>query len=184
MSVEEKIKCLTRELKALTEKDGPLVLLVEEVRKSNRLALRNVRLQFMSLAVLIICLLCLILLGFYFHKGLVSLVSSEERVAELTNRFNVTESAVTSVETRLAEAPKIVADDSGQLKVVANVERHEPQIYNVPEKPLKKESKKELKKRMKESARLAEENPETIQEAIPPPEKIEIPLNMKDVLAR
>jgi hypothetical protein len=120
MTEEKKrdLKELAESLEELTDEEGPLVRLICEVRKSNELALRNVRLQILSLAVLALCLICLVGLVFFFQEGLRALSKSEAAIAQLAAQ-------VDEVGQEVDEGPKIVADDKGQLKIVAEVELEE-----------------------------------------------------------
>jgi hypothetical protein len=152
------LKDLARGLDALTDEGGPLLLLISEVRRSNRLALRNVRLQIMSLATLALCLVLLAALSYFFQQGLMALTESKSQLEGVTKQLNSTQSAVTTVDEKLSAAPKIVADDSGQLRVVATIER--------PEEP------KPVVGTVAKAARSIES------------ETLEIPIDMKDAYAK
>jgi hypothetical protein len=116
------LKDLARGLDELTEERGPLVRLIREVDKSNKLALRNVRLQVMSLIALFLCLACLLFLAFIFYQGLGKLSQSEAHVAELAAQLTTVQNSVGEVRSEVKDAPKIVADNRGKLKVIANVQ--------------------------------------------------------------
>jgi hypothetical protein len=141
----EELKNVATGLDELTAKGGPLQLLLGEVRTSNKLALRNVRLQIMSLVALFFCLVCLFLLSLIFYQGLTSLAKAEENISVLADRLSDTEFSVAGMEEKLEDAPKIVADDSGQLQVVATVKVDES-FGEEPKNDIQKSVEEEVKK--------------------------------------
>lgn len=119
------LKELAEGIDELTGKDGPLHRLIDEVRNSNRLALRNVRLQIVSLSVLALCLICLLVLSLFFYLGLAKLIRSESHLELLSVGIQNTENTIDSVKEELHEAPKIISDNAGKLRVVATVSADE-----------------------------------------------------------
>jgi hypothetical protein len=119
------IRELAGGLEELTSEEGPLYLLVCEIRKSNSLALRNVVLQFISLVLLALCIIGIVLIGFLFHRGTVALTQSEQHLQYRTKHMQSTGESVAHVLEQQEEAPKIVSDDQGQLRVVATVKLNE-----------------------------------------------------------
>ena len=182
MNDKKDLQDLALNLDKLTGEEGPLLRLVCEVRKSNDLALRNVRLQMLSLFALFLCLVCLLFLSFVFYEGLYKLEQSEAHLAAVTQKLASVEASVGEVRDEVEEAPKIVADDSGQLKVVANVRLDETLLQAQQSLSRLKASNEEVGKHL-ESAMDIMGSGDSLQSypkvKSKPARKVEIPIDVK-----
>lgn len=177
---------LARGLDELTEEGGPLVRLICEVRKSNALALRNVRLQLLALFSLFLCLVCLLFLCFLFYKGVDELTRTQNDIVDLASDLRAVANSVGEVKDEVQEAPKIVADDRGKLKIVANVRLDDDFITSA------KRQLRSSNKRFGKSSKHLQGAQERLQVAMDDleaempaeasaPKKVEIPLDMGEV---
>ena len=122
------------ELEALTSADGPLVQLVGQVRASNALARRAMRLLYLISAALFVltCILVFIVSSMVrTSRNMIELAVSAEnvlhRVSLLSEQATVQATATKAVQEQLNDAPKIVADETtGKLKIVAVVDAPAP----------------------------------------------------------
>lgn len=122
------------ELEALTSADGPLVQLVGQVRASNALARRAMRLLYLISAALFVltCILVFIVSSMVrTSRNMIELAVSAEnvlhRVSLLSEQATVQATATKAVQEQLNDAPKIVADETtGKLKIVAVVDAPDP----------------------------------------------------------
>ena len=122
------------ELEVLTSADGPLVQLVGQVRASNALARRAMRLLYLIAAALLVltCILVFIVSSMArTSRDMVDLTASAEsvlhKVALLSEQATVQATATKAVQEQLNDAPKIVADETtGKLKIVAVVDAPAP----------------------------------------------------------
>jgi hypothetical protein len=116
------VKSLSRELGILTGVSGPLYVLVEQVRESNKLALSNQRSLRFTLGALFFCFLG-IFYSLYLVDGAVDEVRSlQVQQAKSFEFAKSTDDKVDAAQRAIDEAPRIVADDMGGLRVVATVE--------------------------------------------------------------
>lgn len=177
MNDKRDLQDLASNLDKLTEEGGPLLRLVCEVRKSNTLATRNVRLQMMSLFALFLCLACLLFLSFIFYEGLEALEKSEAHLAEVTSTLATVQDSVGEVKTEVDQAPKIVADDSGRLKVVAQVRLDDSFTERTP-KELKKSPPATKPDPLPVSA--MSKSPSLLEAKRPSLKRVEIPIDVKN----
>ena len=122
------------ELEALTASDGPLVQLVGQVRASNVLARKAMRLLYSISAALFVltCILIFIVISLAdTSRDMAAIEASAEdvlaKVALLNDRATAQVTAMVAVRAQLDDAPKIVADEAtGRLKIVAVVDAPDP----------------------------------------------------------
>ena len=179
--MEKDTKELAAGLELLTEPGGPLHLLIDEVRNSNSLALRNVRLQILSLVALFLCLVCLFFLSYVFYEGMAKLSRSEGHLESIMVRLENTEFSVASMEEEMAEAPKIVADNEGKLTVVATIQLEEG--YGELQQKVGEgveEAEQELDRALSKVLGIAPASRPKKRRAAARPTKVEIPLDMQE----
>jgi len=112
------IRELAGGLEELTAEDGPLYSLVCEVRRSNEVALRNVRLQLLSLVALTICIGLLALLTNTLGYCSDNLVAAEINLRVLTERVEITKNDISKMQGKLDTAPVVVSGKDGNLTMV------------------------------------------------------------------
>lgn len=154
----EGLKNVSRTLDELTSDHGPIIQLVKEVRRGNELAVSNQR----SLRATLVALL-LLFLGVFYSLYLVNrttssvgLLQAQQTAFALEQRTFAKEVAekLLATQTAVDNAPKIVANDQGELVVMASV-RQDPGASKA-EAPVPKtkaaSSKVKKRKRSKKSA--------------------------------
>lgn len=152
----EGLKNVSRTLDELTSDHGPIIQLVKEVRRGNELAVSNQR----SLRATLVALL-LLFLGVFYSLHLVNKTTSsvgalqvQQTTFALEQRTFAKEVAEKLLATQNAvdDAPKIVANDQGELVVMASVRRDSGAPADAPKVTEKAKAKKKKRKRSKKSA--------------------------------
>lgn len=153
------VKSLSKELQLLTSEDGPLVRLVEEVRRSNELGVQNAKevarvnrrmfwtmvgFSFLFLGMVGCAVMLALSVGVLadMQKQLQSAADSSERLIQAAAE---TDRKLQATKDQLDETPKVVADERGALKLVAPV-RRTPDASVVAARP---EATSKAKKRRK-----------------------------------
>lgn len=180
------IKDLTKELETLTDTDGPLVLLVKEVKKSNRL----LKFALFGVTICLAGIFVVALTVFGVTQSLLKLKQEQVTALESLNGLKAyaksTDSRVAAAQDALSGAPKIVADASGQLKVVAQIESNTLPISTTtpPDtKPAKKKSFVPAGAKLVSSNQVVSDVPPmpAPAEAMLEPKTVEIPIDMGQI---